>query len=567
VDTATASTGGIMKRHHLICLAAVLLLAVGCNIQFASPEFPKDTGGDTISGDTGIDAVVPDGVDPDTPEPDLKGKVCVDLEGLCVSEVDDFEVNIEGCPWGYEHVEIGGCGGDERCCIVSDECSGEGTLFDVQDEGIGCCPWLGSRDVCHVVGQESCDCPGEKYVCTDCGNATCEEWENPCSCPEDCDFGGNECKENGGECSPGCPDGHQVLDLEGCPDGAFCCELEGECLGEGASAEDAPGTPPCCDGLSVIQMTLWLGGTDGQLCQEDDAAIVCSKCGNNACENWESWCTCPDDCDKPDENICALEGHSCKGFCPQGWTPNGLPGCAPGKKCCEENGEECLGAGEGVDDIMPVDLACCEGLGMIENLWVGEDGECEIGPGFYCSACGNWECEPWENECSCPADCGITPPEWCDPSGNDSANCPSDMFCAGPAYACDVDGLVGTCVDTGGVCPEIFMPVCTCKGNDYDNECLAWLDQEQVAWYGNCMDPDGQGCIGLGEVGGTDEFENLGCCGDLEKMDMMSTNGDECVPEPGIICVKCGDGVCGAGEDSCICQDDCPNIGTPGGNP
>ena len=290
-----------------------------------------------------------------------------------------------------------------------------------------------------MVGQDDCDCPGDKYICTDCGDGTCQEWENPCSCNEDCPFGENECKENGGECSPACPPGHAVLDLGGCPDDAFCCAIDEECLGEGMVGKNMPGTPPCCGDLEPIPVTIWIGGSAESECYDNEEELVCSDCGNGICETWESWCTCDEDCEKI-ENLCVEDGHSCKNFCPEGWTPNGVPGCAPGEKCCEENIQDCLGAGEGFDDIWPQDIGCCEGLGMIENLWMGEDGDCVSGPGIFCSECGNWECEPWENECNCPNDCGIMPPEWCDPSGSDSTNCPGAAFCA-------------ACYNVRGLCP------------------------------------------------------------------------------------------------------------------
>lgn len=556
-----------MKLYRFACLTAALLLVAGCNIQFASPAFPKDTAsGDSVSGDTGVDAPEPDFVGPDVVEIDLKGKVCVDLEGLCISDMDDFEVNPFGCPWGYESVEVGGCGEDERCCIVSPQCSGEGELFDVQDEGIGCCPWLGSRDVCHVVGADGCDCPGEKYVCTDCGDGECSAWENPCSCPEDCPFEMNECEELGGECAPGCPPGHPFLDFAGCPDDAVCCAIEGECLEEGQQGKDQPGTPPCCEGLEPLEVTVWLSSPEGNSCEIDEGSFVCSHCGDGACEDWESWCTCLVDC-KQEDNLCLLEGHTCKGFCPEGWHPNGLPGCAPGKKCCEESDVECLGEGEGLDDISAQEIECCEGLTPIENGWMEDDGGCEYGPGFFCSDCGNQECDPWENECSCPQDCGMMPPEWCEPWGTDASSaCPdTSMFCVAPAFSCDTPGVYGDCMEIGWTCPEIFSPVCTCKGNEYDNECEAHQAEEQVAWHGPCQGSDGEVCVGLGETSGTNPGINVKCCGDLDELEVMEPTGDGCMTSPGFVCGKCGDELCGPGENECNCPMDCMMFGEPGG--
>ncbi len=51
--------------------------------------------------------------------------------------------------------------------------------------------------------------------------------------------------------------------------------------------------------------------------------------------------------------------------------------------------------------------SCCEGLTMIDNYEVDENGECQLLIGGYstCSDCGNSVCEEWENYCSCPEDC------------------------------------------------------------------------------------------------------------------------------------------------------------------
>ena len=101
-----------MKTCVLASLIAALLLVSGCNIQFATPAFPVDTGeDDTISGDASVDGVTPDVPGPDGVEPpDLAGQVCQDLEGgICVSEDDAFEKNHLGCPWGFQPYAVDGC--------------------------------------------------------------------------------------------------------------------------------------------------------------------------------------------------------------------------------------------------------------------------------------------------------------------------------------------------------------------------------------------------------------------------------------------------------------------------
>jgi len=93
--------------------------------------------------------------------------------------------------------------------------------------------------------------------------------------------------------------------------------------------------------------------------------------------------------------------------------------------------------------------------------------------------------------------------------------------------------------------------VCTGCGDGY---CQAW---ESVC---NCpMDCD---CYGEG-----DQFENLSgdlnqrCCAGLQAIKVkMPTSAGTCAPVSGCecyVCVRCGDEVCGPGEDVCTCFADC----------
>ncbi len=392
-----------MKSCQISCLAAALLLVAGCNIQFNAPVFPQDTsGGDVIGGDTGIDGVVPDGVE----------KTCAEFDGICADPTQE-DLNSQGCPWGYELMPEGTCTGDNHCCTVSPSCEQAGTVFTAEADGLGCCPGLSSFDLCAPVGFGDCGCSPEEYVCTDCGNGACEEWENPCICLVDCPWGGNECKENGGACMSACPPGHEPMDLGGCEGGDVCCFKEGACLGEGQGAENGPGSLPCCEPLTPIAVTEWGGGELG--CQPDNNWYVCTNCGNGTCENWESLCTCPQDCEIM-PNICEEEGGMCMEYCPDGWSPVYTPGCDDGLKCCMENEYECIVEGGNVFPGEPGESkVCCEGLVMINNIIMGEEGECSTeGPGMICSYCGiGGVCdEPWENECNCPGDCpnfGVDP--------------------------------------------------------------------------------------------------------------------------------------------------------------
>ena len=549
-----------MKTCRITCLVAALLLAAGCNIQFNAPVFPQDTSsGDVIGGDIGIDIVVPDQAGPD-----VALKTCAELDGQCYGAVDGVERNAEGCPWGYGRVNAEGCGDDAWCCVVSEDCVDTGETFMFNDVGVGCCPGLGSENFCNVNGFEGCDCPGVKYVCTECGDGVCEEWENPCICLADCPWGVmNECKENGGSCMSACPPGHMPLDLDGCEGEDICCSMEGECLSEGQVAEYAPGSPPCCGTLAPIDVTEWGGGELG--CQPDENWYVCSYCGNNNCENHESPCTCPQDCDEILKNVCEEEGGMCWEDCPEGWTPVYTPGCSEDLQCCMKNGGGCVGEGQQIPGGPFSEYECCAGLDEIEDITVGEEGECDMFPsmGMICSDCGNGGCESWENWCNCPYDCAwVIPPDGCDPTLPGSPECDPGQLCAVP-YACDISAPIGTCIEIPESCAQVFEPVCTCNGNEYQNDCQAHMAEENVAWFGPCLGEDDKGCVGLGESGDVADPLNDECCGDLNQMDLMiPLPDDECQAAPGFVCVKCEDGVCGPGENYCICPFDCPNFGS-----
>jgi len=486
-----------------ISLITASLLAAGCNIQFSMPAFPVDTAvADTVAGDAGIDAVAPDlaepdaddhdAVGPDAGKPDLTLPTCAEINGVCASPREPVERNEYGCPWGYEPDPAGVCPGDAVCCVVSPHCETAGDVFDVSAPGVGCCPGLVGRDQCEVLGFEACGCDGGSYICTDCGDGDCAEWENPCICQEDCPWKGQKCIENGGECVYACT-GPEVLPFE-CDGGMLCCAPGAECLAEGNSAEDVPGSLPCCDGLTPIPMTQWYGGDDEPACEADEQFYVCSYCGDGWCQGWESPCTCQEDCKLIPTNVCVEEGGQCMNFCPTGWTPVDLPGCDGAQSCCFPNEQGCF-------------------------------------------------------------------------PGSDIYACPQGEFCKMPPYTCWLDQPIGTCKPVPVTCTGLG-DVCGCNEVTYQSECMADAAQEPVAYHGAC----GGDCLGLGKWGSTTGGSTAGCCGDLDMVPFgypEGEGGDEgCTyPVGEYVCVKCGDGFCGPGENPCICANDCVDIGfdEPGG--
>jgi len=49
-----------------------------------------------------------------------------------------------------------------------------------------CCDGLKRINVRQYEDGECYVLPDTGTICSDCGNDICEEWENPCNCPDDC---------------------------------------------------------------------------------------------------------------------------------------------------------------------------------------------------------------------------------------------------------------------------------------------------------------------------------------------------------------------------------------------
>lgn len=206
----------------------------------------------------------------------------------------------------------------------------------------------------------------------------------------------------------------------------------------------------------------------------------------------------------------------------------------------------CAQAGEYVHPWDPSEPTCCAGLEAVTPMELDDAGLCQalIG-GAVCVACGDGACGPGENECVCPEDCATD----CVPLGGYvwpwDPN--ADVCCAGLVATVigEYDAATGLCAVMDGAlqclpcgdgrCEESENP-CSCPEDCTNADCIP------AGGYVFPWDPSyGVCCPGL-QAASVYQIDAAGVCQPLVG---------------GAICIGCGDGACGAGEDRCNCPTDC----------
>ncbi len=367
---------------------------------------------------------------------------CVDADADGFNAVDDCNDEDPDVHPGAEEVcdEI-----DNNCDDQVDEgceeppgCVDEGGSVAVVPEAPECCEGLGLIP-CDAPGDDGqcMACDGSSF-CTFCGDGECNEPENECNCPDDCQE-----------------------------------EPPPDCFEEGESFVDFEYEDKCCPGLTPVSDCIL--EPDGSCSCPKCPCYVCTYCGDGECGLGETECTCPEDCGEPAECVfdkdcddleeCTLDlciDGQCKyeelpdcigdycwddGMCPDGyycqypdggcWAETGACSMIPeaciqlydpvcgcdgvtyGNYCdmqaesqsMAHEGEcqtECVKEGEMGSGFVPgPPMECCEGLSAIAVAEWDPAGMCMIASDvFICAACGNGFCEEeWENPCNCPMDC------------------------------------------------------------------------------------------------------------------------------------------------------------------
>ena len=171
------------------------------------------------------------------------------------------------------------------------------------------------------------------------------------------------------------------------------------------------------------------------------------------------------------------------------------------------------------------------------------------------SYCGDGTCDPDEDQCKCPDDCGTPPPsevpnstcqDGLDNDCDDYADCDDADCAADPACVCDNDG---TC-EEGEDC------------NNCSNDCISG-GGGGICGNGVCEPDIGEGCLSCpadcnGKQVGANKRQF--CCGDGEGTNPVGCEDSRCTAE-GWACGEspdpycCGDGTCAGEEDVCNCYD------------
>ncbi len=208
-----------------------------------------------------------------------------------------------------------------------------------------------------------------------CGDSTCDSWEDWTDCLSDCHCGDSYCDkyrepdfEDSSNCPSDCYCGDMICDAQesvwSCSD-CMACNCDGIC----EDFEEALGCDDCSPlGSTCNCDTVCDAGESVETCE--DCNTPPSFCGDSNCDAGEDIFNCPGDCAVCGDMTCSPpveDEFNCPGDCSVG------PVC--GNTICEV----------GEDPIL-----CPE--------------DCS-GGGF----CGDMTCDPGEDEFSCPQDCGGGP--------------------------------------------------------------------------------------------------------------------------------------------------------------
>ncbi len=152
-----------------------------------------------------------------------------------------------------------------------------------------------------------------------------------------------------------------------------------------------------------------------------------------------------------------------------------------------------------------------------------------------------------------------TPPDAATPD-TPTPGCAADADCPGCSL-CDLNAAGGP------ACVNPFTTIgvqCTTRLDCPEQHCCSYSRlADRPLCGGVCVMDDGSAdCASCVNEGMEFSGDTEACCPGLQRIPMPMMAGDSCIPSRCFCdtCVKrCGDGVCGTGEDACRCPADCPH--------
>ena len=505
----------------------------------------------------------------------------------------------------------------EGCCLpTQQDCVAEGVVGSAFDN-LPCCSGLTQVPNAWPDSDNQCMSPNDaSFRCTRCGDDECGPGENFCSCPDDCAKPG-ECTMDTDCPSASCMDAG--IDAIACVQVTTACDVStGNCVSASETVFDTECNmttglceavvPPCvplgqmgympngvcCEGLT--QESYATINTTGACEFPECSCFVCLVIGDDYCDidNYENACN-SDDCNNPPACVTDADcaANTCQGL-------SGLPNCIQYTESCIEG-------------------SCLQGQTQLENSLCNEEtGMCEPRNPTACEL-QNGYCTVWEDTCGdgyatagdpmgCPggwsAKCCIpgTPNPCTDGGGICIPNAPGSM-CPGDYHAqgdigCGADGVYCCmpdieCETSEGYCSSLqagcaadyynandtmgcgdggdricCLPTTPTRCAQQDGQCVNWQSQCPPDTYASSDNLDcnrsEQCCLPVGpciaEGGEGNRFQGDQCCEGLASIgNLFMDETGQCTgaSDGSFICAKCGNGICGPGENECNCARDC----------
>jgi lysophospholipase L1-like esterase len=185
------------------------------------------------------------------------------------------------------------------------------------------------------------------------------------------------------------------------------------------------------------------------------AAEESSICGDGTCDPGEDQCNCPDDCGTPPstetsctdgiDNDCDTDVDCDDSDC------IGDPACPTcGDGTCDPGEDQC-NCPEDCGTPPSTETSCTDGIDNDCDTYTDcDDSDCDDDPACAEPYCGDGTCDPDEDQCNCPEDCG-TPPST-ETSCTDGIDNDCDTYTDCDDSDCDGDPACPDCVEKGGAC-------------------------------------------------------------------------------------------------------------------